>query len=456
MSAAIAAREPTPARRLQIARVAAYAAGYIVAMLRRSPIAALQAHFFGSRRASSRHVLAGLGLVAGAAIAVYLAVPAAPRPAHLAIRVQCTEATCGLVDGLALDVWSEQRGPGLPLDVVVAADALAELDAAGVAWQVLVPDVDAVVEAEAERLRSPAAARPGDWFSEYRDFAAISSHLQLLAALDPERVSVEAIGGSVEGRPIWALRIAGRPDAAADATPMLINGTQHAREWIAAMVTTCVADRLVRGYASDPAIRAFVDRTELWVVPVVNPDGYQYSWAGRRLWRKNRRGDHGVDLNRNFGVAWGGPGSSRDKRSDIYRGEYAFSEPETAALRDLVKREQVALHIDFHAYGQLVLYPWSHTGTPTPDRDRYAAVGDKLASALFAAHQTRYSLMPSIELYPASGVMSDWVYGEAGALSYTIELRPKGGLGFVLPPEQIRPTCDEGLAAVLALRAARD
>ena len=79
------------------------------------------------------------------------------------------------------------------------------------------------------------------------------------------------------------------------ATPMLVNGTKHAREWITSMVTTCVADRLVREYSTNPAIRAFVDSTELWVVPVVNPDGYQYTWAQNRYWRKNRRGGHGVD-----------------------------------------------------------------------------------------------------------------------------------------------------------------
>jgi len=150
-----------------------------------------------------------------------------------------------------------------------------------------------------------------------------------------------------------------------------------------------------------------------------------------------------------------GPGSSGSERAETYRGAYPFSEPESAALRDLVKREHIALHVDFHAYGQLVLYPWSHTGSPAKDRDRFAAIGDSIASAIFSAHETRYTLMPSVELYPASGVMSDWVYGEADALSFTIELRPKGGIGFVLPPEQIRPTCDEGFAAVMALRTAR-
>src|SRR5262249_20292105 len=150
------------------------------------------------------------------------------------------------------------------------------------------------------RLHSPSAARPGDWFAEYRDYRAISEHLRELALLAPDRVTLQGIGSSLDGRTIWAVRIGN------GATPMLINGPQHAREWIATMVTTCVADRLVRDYDRDPQIRAFVDSTELWVVPVVNPDGYQYSWSTDRYWRKNRRERHGVDLNRNFAVAWGG------------------------------------------------------------------------------------------------------------------------------------------------------
>ncbi|MBA2543937.1 MAG: hypothetical protein H0V17_30115 [Deltaproteobacteria bacterium] len=199
-------------------------------------------------------------------------------------------------------------------------------------------------------------------------------------------------------------------------------------------------------------MRAFVDSTDLWVVPVVNPDGYQHSWSTNRYWRKNRREGHGVDLNRNFGVAWGGPGSSSNKRSETYRGEYAFSEPESIALRDLSKRERITMHVDFHAYGQMILYPWNWTAAPAKDRDRFAALGDRIASAMAAQHGKRYALMAGVELYPSAGTMSDWMYGELQTLSYGIELRPKGGSGFVLPPEEIRPTCDEGLAAVLALR----
>lgn len=388
----------------------------------------------------------GLGILGLLAILALRCEPPAGR--RVAIRVACTD--CASVEALALDVWSDARGPGMPLDVVVRDTDLPRLAAAGLHYEVLVPDIDEAARAEAVRLQT---ARPADWYAEYRDYRAISAHLEGLAARYPERVSQHAIGSSLDGRPIWAVRIGG---TGATTTPMLINGTQHAREWIAAMVSTCVADRLVSEYDRDPAIRRFVDTTTLWVVPVVNPDGYQHSWSTDRYWRKNRRNGHGVDLNRNFGVAWGAAGSSTSKRSDVYRGEYAFSEPESAALRDLTKRERIALHVDFHSYGQMLLYPWGYTSKPAADRDRFAAIGDRMASAMFATHDTRYRLMSSIELYPTGGTMTDWMYGDAGALSYTIELRPRGRGGFVLPPAEIRPTCDEGLAAVLALRAARD
>jgi carboxypeptidase T len=377
--------------------------------------------------------------------AITLVVARSPKPApatRMAIRV----AENAFAESLALDVWSEERGPGLPLDLVVTPAALPLLDGAGVAYEVLDPDIDASARAEHERLQKPG---PKEFFAEYRDYTAIGEHLRSLALLAPDRVAIQAIGASVDGRPIWAVRIGN------GGTKMLVNGTEHAREWLSAMATTCVADRIVRDYATDPQIRAFADTHELWVVPVSNPDGYQYAWTSDRYWRKNRRGSHGVDLNRNFSVGWGGEGSGKSKRSETYRGEYAFSEPESIALRDLVKREQITHHVDFHTYSQLVLYPWGYTRTPAPDRARFAAIGDRMASAIFATHRNAYKLIQSSELYPAGGTMSDWMYGEAGAQSFTIELRPgewpgRGRGGFAPPPEEIRPTCDEALAAVLA------
>jgi carboxypeptidase T len=364
------------------------------------------------------------------------------------IRVECNGAACDLVEALALDVWTERRAPGMPFEVVVTRDKLSLLDDFGVTWWMLIPDIDLIAEAEATRLAVPGMT--DNWFDEFRDYRAITARMEELAALAPDRVKMEAIGTSIENRPIWALKIGNGK------TPMLINGTQHAREWIASMTAICIADRAVREDERDLRLKAFLERTTLWVVPVVNPDGYQYSWSTNRYWRKNRRGGYGVDLNRNWSVAWGGDGSSKNERSDIYRGEYPFSEPETVALRDLAKREKIAIHVDFHTYGQLLLYPWDYTRKPPPDRDRYAGIGDRMASAIHAEHQSHYKLMSGADLYPAAGTMSDWFYGELNAFSYTIELRPRGGSGFVLPPDQIKPTCDEALAGMLEMRKLLD
>ena len=231
---------------------------------------------------------------------------------------------------------------------------------------------------------------------------------------------------------------------------ILLNGGQHAREWIGVMVTTCIADRLVRGYDTDPRVHKLLTDYTFHVVPLMNPDGYEYSWRSDRYWRKNRQAPYGVDLNRNWSVGFG-TGSSSNKRSQVYRGPYAFSEPETRAVRDLALRLDLAAHIDFHSYGQLILYPWSHTKKPAPDHDRLTALGDVMASAIRSIHGKKYKLMTATDLYAAGGTAPDWTYGDRGAMGFTIELRPNGGKGFVLPPDQIIPTCDESFAAVVAL-----
>jgi carboxypeptidase T len=396
---------------------------------------------------SIRVGVVGLMAAALAGIAVSL-VGGAADSKRVAIRVECAnEALCAAAEARALDVWSERTGPGLPIDLVVDSDELSLFDELGLDWTVLDPDIDATEAAELSRVQF--RAMHADFFAEYHDYREITDHLRGLAEANREWVAMEGIGSSLDSRTIWAFKIGNGSER------MLINGTQHAREWISSAVTTCVADRLINEYATNPKIKQFVDTTTLWVVPVVNPDGYQYTWSNSRYWRKNRRDGHGVDLNRNWSVAWGGSGSSSNKRGETYRGASEFSEPESRALRDLAARERPGLHIDFHAYGQLILYPWDYTSAPAKDRDRLAAIGDNIASAMVSQHGKAYKLIQGVELYPSAGTMNDWMYGELGSMSYAIELRPKGGSGFVLPPDQIKPTCDEGLAAVLAMRGIR-
>jgi carboxypeptidase T len=308
------------------------------------------------------------------------------------------------------------------------------------------PSQLAMALAERVRLAGRASA---EWFAEYRDNDEVNAYLGRLAARYPDLARVRLLGRSVEGRPIRAIEITNGGKIG-----IAIDGGQHAREWISVMVPVCIADRLASGYERDARIRRVIDAARFFIVPIVNPDGYHYTWTTDRYWRKNRRGGYGVDLNRNYGVGWGEAGSSDDPQSPNYRGEHPFSEPETQAVRTLFEREAIAAHVDFHSFSQVIVYPWSHRRADPPDRDKLAAIADRMSSAMSTAHGEPYAVRPGSGLRVGSGgTAGDWSYGVHGALSFLVELRPsrRADGGFLLPPEQIAPTCDESFAGLLAL-----
>src|SRR5262249_11263007 len=197
------------------------------------------------------------------------------------------------------------------------------------------------VDAERESIARAREAANGDWFQTFRRGNEISDYLDALAQQFPDLAETSVIGQSLEGRDMRMIRISG-PDTEwkpKDARPaFVIDGTQHAREWIAPMTVMFAIDRLLRQYDSDDRIQAVVNAVDFYFVPLVNPDGYEFTWASDRYWRKNRRVNmprcEGVDLNRNWSVGWGGNnGSSADPCSDVYRGTDPWSEPDAVAVR---------------------------------------------------------------------------------------------------------------------------
>src|SRR5439155_6493049 len=140
-------------------------------------------------------------------------------------------------------------------------------------------------------------------------------------------------------------------------------GTQHAREWASTMVTMGICDALVR-QASDPMVRAITGTVDVYVIPVVNVDGYVASHRGWRMQRKNMNPRCGVDLNRNFDVAFGmgGPAGGAGCSEENYAGLAAFSEPETRAVEALAESlPNLRLYLDYHAPAEQVMIPFAHT-----------------------------------------------------------------------------------------------
>lgn len=362
-----------------------------------------------------------------------------------------TRAELELVLAHTDDVWSHEVGL-FPIDVRVTAAQRAALEAAGVPAQVMIADLGSLIAAQ----RGAFAPRGAPPFGDYADFNGIVAHLNSLAAARPDLATVVSLGNSVQSRPIWMIHVHG-PAAPSNRPAVLYHGCQHAREWVTPTMPLYLADRFINDYDSDPAIRALLDQVSFYLIPVVNPDGYVYSWTTNRMWRKNRRdngnGTFGVDLNRNWGYQWGGEGSSASTSSETYRGPAPFSEPETQAMRNYMQAHpEIVAHIDYHSYSQLILTPWAYTNVLPPDAALFQEVGAAMQSLINGVFGTRYAYGPTYDtIYPAAGAASDWTYGDQGVNGVSFELRDVGQFGFLLPADQILPTCQENYPAAVYL-----
>ncbi|GAB0495482.1 hypothetical protein MMPV_006784 [Pyropia vietnamensis] len=325
------------------------------------------------------------------------------------------------------------------------------------------------------------AAEATEFYTAYRSLTAIQDRMAGLAADYPALARTIRIGTSARGRPLTALIVGNTPPDAPVRIAVL--GLQHAREWVAGLVPLYAAEMLVRGARDHLDLAAFLARVQLLFIPVVNPDGFVHTVTTDRLWRKNRSGDRhacpGVDLNRNWAKDWGGPHatSTDDPCSAVYTGPAAFSEPETAAVRDLLTASPgVVGFLDFHAYGQLVLGAWAYAEEEAPAHlPDERAYGAAVTAGVNAVHGSGYLYGSGGELiYLASGVSTDWATA-ANMSALTIELRPGGtgiasvtssdpgsdgsgsvagpgrasGGGFLLPASLLLPTCEEGMAGVI-------
>lgn len=362
-----------------------------------------------------------------------------------------SQAELDALEALAVTIWSENTGIGR--NVVQLNDGVRfQLAALGIEHNLLHDDVQLLIDAEWAALQNAAQQRGGSWHDTYHQYNDIVTHYNDLAAAYPALTTRQSAGTSLQGRDIPAIRITA-PGDASNRPVVFINGGQHAREWISPAVVTYITERLLEDYGSNPRVTELLDSAEVVIVPVANPDGYVYTWTGQRLWRKNRRGSYGVDLNRNWAKGWGGPGSSGNTGSETYRGTAAFSEPETASIRDYILADgsRVIASIDYHSYSQLILWPWGYEyiDPPEPDRSRFESIGQGIRAEILGAGGVPYTPEAAYELYLASGTAQDWCYDATGSLAYTIELRDTGNFGFELPPAQILPTGTENWAGFL-------
>ncbi|EJD74733.1 carboxypeptidase A1 [Loa loa] len=395
-----------------------------------------------------------------------------------------------LVNSTKIDFWKAPRVAGGQVHVMIREEMkdgfLKSMKTHNISYSVMIDDVEKKIRKlreKANRSRhynwlrdDPSSSRRVHFnLAQYHSYNEILNYLDQLSAAYPDRTQVRSIGVTHEGRQLKLIKI-GKPRHFQKAG-IWIDGGIHAREWVSPSTVLYMIDQLVTKYDVDPQIQRLVDELDWFIVPLLNPDGYEYTRSSTnpevRLWRKNRspltcRISHngifshpqqkccqGVDLNRNYDWQYGMEGSSNDPCSEIYQGPSAFSEPETRAVYRFIaeRRHIIKTFLTFHSYSQILMYPFGHRErTYTSDVDDLRSTALQAANALRAAYGTQYTVGTGADtLYPASGGAEDWAKGRMGIkYSYLFELRPDGEVwdGFLLDESQIIPTARESFEAV--------
>ncbi|XP_059053390.1 uncharacterized protein LOC131847760 [Achroia grisella] len=319
-----------------------------------------------------------------------------------------------------------------------------------------------ILRDEETKIQSAKAAakqkgRSISW-DTYYNYEEINAYIDELGAEYPELVTVINAGLSYEGRQIKYVRISSTGFENLQKPVIIIDAAVHAREW----VTTPVALYIINQLVVDIVDRQLTNEIDWIIIPLANPDGYEFSIEVDRMWRKTRslvppntEACPGVDGNRNFDHHWGTNSAAANPCAITFEGPSVFSEPEIRIIRDVVYQQlsRASLYISLHSFGNMFLYAWGNNGTLPSNGLNLHLAGVTMATAIdeLALNEApRYIVGNAANvLYFTTGTSRDWTRSVGIPLTYTLEL-PGYSYGFLVPPEyveQIVTETWEGIAA---------
>jgi carboxypeptidase T len=399
----------------------------------------------------------------------------AQTPTYQRLRIQLSEShTVEDLSYLGVDIT---HGVLAPQKYYENDFSLAEKQAlvdAGFEVSVIIPDV---ANFYAEQMTLPNAARNGDCPTneeapfpyptpenfELGSMGGYYTYEEMLATLDamrdayPHLITVkQPIPGYLthQDSSIYWVRISDNPEVDETEPEVFYNALHHAREPGSLSQLIFFMWYLLENYGTDAEVTYLLNETELYFVPCINPDGYRYNHQnnpnGGGLWRKNRRlnddGSFGVDLNRNYGFGWGydNAGSSPNPESQVYRGPAPFSEPETQAIKAFCDSREFQIALNYHTFGNLLIYPWAYIDTPTGEAETFFAFAEAMT------RDNNYLAGTATETvgYQVNGSSDDWMYGEDVTKPPIFAMTPEAGpgnFGFWPPSSFIEELCQSTL-----------
>ncbi|XP_052744517.1 carboxypeptidase B-like [Bicyclus anynana] len=304
-----------------------------------------------------------------------------------------------------------------------------------------------MVEAKRKSQRF-GTARIG--FDRVYNLTEVYTYLEEVASSYPDLVTLVNAGKSFEGRDVKYLKISTTNFEDTSKPIVFVESLLHAREWVTLPPTLYAIDKLVTGNLTESSV---LDKVDWIILPIANPDGYEFSHVQNRFWRKNRATGYmandvcvGVDLNRNFDITWG-DFSSNNVCSETFHGRHPFSEPEARIVGDILRsnNNRIKMFMDIHSTGSMILYGWGD-GVLVSNALSVHAAGIQMATAIDAVktHWNPYYTVgnSALVLYRASGLAMD--YGSVSNIpySYVYELpRHRNALGvdrFLVDPALVQ------------------
>ena len=257
---------------------------------------------------------------------------------------------------------------------------------------------------------------------QYTTYNGMVSIFDSLANAAPSITKLDTIGYSVQNRMLLCLKVSDNAHIQEPEPEVRIVGTHHGNEWISTEIPLLLALYLVENYGTNPDVTYLVNNREIYIIPMVNPDGHEM---------QQRRNANNVDLNRDYGYMWDGWGSSPSP----------YSQPETRAIFEFSQKHNFVLSLSFHSFGNIVNYIWNYSPIEPPD-----SLLIRQLSQMYASYNG-YWVTEGYDWYETQGDLNDYSYGIDSDIDWTIEL----GNDYIPPPSQIQPIWLENRDAILSL-----
>ncbi|KAH8257469.1 hypothetical protein KR038_010405, partial [Drosophila bunnanda] len=328
-------------------------------------------------------------------------------------------------------------------------------------WLVAIAGPLAEVGAKSSRRQVRLRTPPQLVLDEYLSYEDMMEYLDRLALAYRDRLKLQDAGRSYEGRELRVAKITNGIERS-DKKVIFMDAALHAREWMTPITALYVIHQLVVESRENAYLLANTD----WVIlPLANPDGYEYSRNKNSWWRNTRKPNvnncYGTNLNRNFDLGWGGGFPElKDPCDENFAGTEPFSEAEARTVRDimhsLVDNKLGFMYLSLHTANRSIFYPWVNEPSPIHNNHEHEEIAQYAAASIRSSTGTIIKPNQGFKYGGRIGGTSvDYAFSVGFPLSFVFEMSGMGPDGveykFFPPAQYIRYLVHESWVGIRAL-----